>query len=56
MPALPQYNSHLAKIIPFLSGVEMKKLNDEVAAAKVVIFVGTVTVKKHMLSFSFHQR
>ena len=43
MPALPQYNSHLAKIIPFLSDVEMKKLKDEGAAAKelVVILVGT---------------
>ena len=42
MPALLQYNSHLAKIIPFLSDVEMK-LKDEVAAAKelVVIFDGT---------------
>ena len=43
MPALPQYNSHLAKIMPFLSDVEMKKVKDEVAAAKelVVIFDGT---------------
>ena len=43
MPALLQYNSHLAKIIPFLSDVEMKKLKDEVAAAEklAVIFVGT---------------
>ena len=37
MPALPQYNSHLAKIIPFLSGVEMKKLKDEVTAAKELV-------------------
>ena len=43
MPALPQYKSHLANILPFLSDVEMKKLKDEVAAAKelVVIFAGT---------------
>ena len=43
MTALPQYNSHLAKIMPFLSDMEMRKLKDEVAAAKelVVIFDGT---------------
>ena len=55
MPALPQYKSHLANILPFLSDVEMKKLKDEVAAAKelVVIFDGT-TYCGEALAILFH--
>ena len=55
MPALPQYNSHLAKILPFLSDVEMKKLKDEVAAAKklVVIFDGTTYCGEALALSSF---